>query len=160
MTIYVGADHAGFSLKEVLRVFLEKSGHEVIDCGAYTFDAVDDYPDFIKKVAEHVSKNARSRGIVLGGSGQGEAMVANRYAGVRCAVFYGPVAPKILIDAEGHASSDPYAMVKLERLHNDANVISIGARFVAPLEAQRAVELFLSTPFSAGERHVRRIAKF
>ena len=160
MTIYVAADHAGFTLKEVIRSFLEKSGHIVIDCGAYKMDPIDDYPDFINKAARLVSKDLRTRAIVFGGSGQGEAMAANRHPGVRCAVFYGPMAPKLLIDAEGNASTDPYSIVKLERLHNDANALSIAARFVTPLEAQRAVELFLGTAFSGGERHVRRIAKF
>jgi ribose 5-phosphate isomerase B len=160
MTIYLAADHAGFTLKEALRVFLEKSGHNVIDCGAYKLDPIDDYPDFISKAAKLVSKDLRARAIILGGSGQGEAMVANRYDGVRCAVFYGPMQPKLMIDAEGHASNDPYSIVKLERLHNDANILSLGARFITPTEAQRAVELFLQTEFSAGERHIRRISKF
>lgn len=160
MTIYIAADHAGYKLKETLRVWLSGAGHHIIDCGAYEFNPIDDYPDFVEKAAKLVARDGHARGVIIGGSGQGEAMVANRLMGVRAAVFYGPVQPKMLIDVEGHASTDPFEIVKLERVHNDANILSIGARFVTPLEAQKAVEIFLATGFSSSERHARRIKKF
>ena len=94
MKIYVATDHAGFQLKESLKKFLIQAGYEVEDCGAYTFNKDDDYPDFVRKAAEQVSKEPKnSRGIVIGGSGEAEMMVANKYKGVRCALFYTPAAP-------------------------------------------------------------------
>src|SRR5581483_3001886 len=87
MKIYLGTDHAGFELKEKLKTFLQEKGYEVEDCGAYSFDKEDDYPDFIGKTAEKVSQSPNDFGIVIGGSGQGEAMVANKYNNVRCALF-------------------------------------------------------------------------
>lgn len=163
MKIYIGTDHAGFELKEKLKVYLEEleQGFEVQDFGAFNFVEDDDYPDYIKQVAEAVAKDhaegragAGSFGIVLGGSGQGEAMCANRTAGVRAAVFY---AQKELIS--GTESSDSFEIVKLAREHNDANVLSLGVRFLTEDEAKFAVELFLNTKFSGDERHVRRINK-
>ena len=163
MKIYIASDHAGFELKSVLSKELKDANYELVDCGAETFEPSDDYPDFIAKVAEAVqSDQTQSQvfGIVIGGSGQGEAMVANRTSGIRAAVFYGPVAPKQAIDIEGELTADPYAIVRLERLHNNANVLSIGARFVSVDEAKNAVKVFLTTSFSENERHVRRISKF
>ena len=114
------------------------------DFGAFSYDENDDYPDFVKLAAEAVSKNPSDRAIVLGGSGQGEAMVANRYKGVRAAVLY----------------KFDEGIIKLFREHNDANVLSLGARFLEEKDALRVVELWLNTPFSGEERHSRRIAKF
>lgn len=144
MKVFLGADHAGFALKEQIKRWLVAQGCEVEDRGAFSLDPEDDYPDFIAPVAQAVSEDpVNRRGIVLGGSGQGEAMVANRFAGVRAAVYYG-------------GSED---IVALSREHNDANVLALGARFVSEEEAIAAVERWLATPFSGDERHVRRIKK-
>lgn len=162
MKIFIGADHAGFELKEKLKVYLNELAldYEIIDKGAFKYDADDDYPDFIKPVAEAVSQNKESRGIILGGSGQGEAMCANRIAGVRAAVFYGDGLPQEAVNIEGKKSIDPYEIIKLAREHNNANVLSIGVRFVSEDQAKFAIELFLRTEFSGEERHIRRLAKF
>lgn len=148
MRIVVGTDHAGFGLKEKLLPFLKELGHEVEDKGALEYNESDDYPDFVSKVAEEISKNADStlvRGIVLGGSGQGEAMVANKYKFVRTMEYYGP--------------STGLSIVEDSRQHNDSNILSLGARFITEEEAKSAVKLWLETPFSGEERHVRRINK-
>lgn len=160
MTIYLAADHAGFALKEAVKAQLLKGKDEVIDCGANTLDPADDYPDYIAKAAALVASNHESRAFIFGGSGQGEAMVANRYKGVRCAVFYGPVKPKEAVDVEGHNSDDPFIIIHLERQHNNANMLSFGARFVSTEEALKAVTEFLATPFSNADRHIRRLNKF
>jgi ribose 5-phosphate isomerase B len=159
MTVYLAADHAGFKLKGEIFAALNKQ-YEVIDCGAYVLDPVDDYPDFMSKAAQLISAHPQNRAIIIGGSGQGEAMVANRYKGVRCAVFYGPHLPKESIDIEGRQSADEFEIVRLERTHNDANVLSLGARFITTEEALSAVQIFLETQFFLEERHVRRIMKF
>ncbi|MEE9166169.1 MAG: RpiB/LacA/LacB family sugar-phosphate isomerase [Candidatus Neomarinimicrobiota bacterium] len=142
MTIYLGSDHAGFELKETIKTFLEEKGFEIEDKGAFWYDAEDDYPDFIRPVAEAVALDPESRGIILGGSGQGEAMVANRVTGIRAAVYYG----------------GPDDVVKLSRQHNNANILSLGARFVGSEFAVKAVEMWLGTPFDGG-RHDRRTKK-
>lgn len=144
MKIYLGTDHAGFELKEKLKPFLAELGHEVEDLGAFTFDENDDYPDFISKVASTVSDETDSRGIIFGKSGQGEAMAANRQAGIRAGVFYG-----------GNLE-----IVKLLREHNNSNILSLGAGFISEDEAKDAVKIWLETPFSGDERHIRRISKF
>lgn len=160
MEVFLGTDHAGFDLKEEVKGFLEQKGYEVQDCGAHFFDKDDDYPDFISLAAKGVSKNPdTTRGIIFGGSGQGEAMVANKIKGVRCVVFYGPKLPVGAADASGRESTDPFELIRLAREHNNANMLSFGARFVTPEETFQAVELFLRTPFSAEERHKRRIDK-
>ena len=161
MKIYIGSDHAGYELKEKLKVYLNELalGYEVIDKGAFKYDADDDYPDFVRPVAEAVVADKDSRGIILGGSGQCEAICANRIKSVRAAVFYGGVMAKEAVDVEGRKSTDPFEIIKLARLHNNANILSIGARFVSVDEAKFAVELFLSTLFSESERHTRRINK-
>lgn len=141
--VYLATDHAGFELKEKVKEFLKQEGYEVEDCGAYSLDPEDDYPDFISKAAEAVSKDTSSKAIILGGSGQGEAIVANKFPNVRCAVYYG-----------GQSE-----MPKITREHNDSNVLSLGARFQTAEEACNAVKLFLGTPFSKEERHTRRIEK-
>lgn len=143
MKIFIGTDHAGFELKEDLLVFLRAHGHDVEDFGAHSFEALDDYPDFIRPVAEAVARDPESRGIILGGSGQGEAMCANRVKGARATVYYG----------------GPFDIAVLSREHNDANILSIGARFVEEDEAKEVVRVWLETPFSGAEKHARRIAK-
>jgi len=146
-TIHIGSDHAGFDLKNAIIRFLEQKHYEVVDHGAYEFDADDDYPDFILPVAIAVAEDKDTRGIILGGSGQGEAMVANRVQGVRATVFYG----------EPEYSDE--SIINLSRQHNDANVLSIGARFVTEEEALEAIDMWLETAFSGEDRHIRRIAK-
>ena len=161
MKIFLCSDHAGYALKEKLKVFLGSLGHEVEDKGAFQYQPDDDYPDFIKPVAEAVSKDAEnSKGIILGGSGQGEAMCANKISGVRAAVFYGPMLAKDVVDIMGIESNDPFEIVRLSRLHNDANILSLSSRFASEDEAIQAVQVFLETPFSGDERHVRRLGKF
>lgn len=160
MKIYIGADHAGYELKEKLKIYLSELEYIVEDKGAFSYDANDDYPDFARPVAEAVAGNKESFGIIIGGSGQGEAMCANRIAGVRAAVFYGESIAKEAVDISGRTSVDPFEIILLERRHNNANILSIGARFVSPDEAKFAIELFLTKKFSGDERHIRRIAKF
>lgn len=141
--IYIGSDHAGFELKEKLKPFVTSLGYEVVDLGADTYDSQDDYPDMCKPVAVAVANEALSLGIVLGGSGQGEAIVANRIKGIRACVYYG----------------GPLDIIALSREHNDSNILSIGARMILESEAMEAVKLWLDRPFSGDERHVRRIKK-
>lgn len=143
MKIFLGADHAGFELKEKVKVFLRGLGHEVADEGAFKFDPADDYPDFVEIVAKMVASDPESRGIVFGGSGQGEAMCANRFKRVRAAVYYG--------------GRDE--VIKLSREHNNANILSIGARFVEEERAKEMIKLWLETSFSGDDRHIRRITK-
>ena len=146
LKIYIGSDHAGFELKGKLIEFLKNLGHEVEDKGAYSLDPQDDYPDFVKPVAEAVSKDPNSRGIVLGGSGQGEAICANKFKGIRAMTYYAP-------------SRGEVSIIKDSRSHNDSNILSLGARFLEANEALEATKLWLETPFSRDERHVRRISK-
>lgn len=160
MKVYLATDHAGFELKGKLKTFLSKLGYEVQDFGAFEYNPDDDYPDFISKAAEAVSKDPEnSKAIVLGGSGQAEAMVANKFKEVRCALFYAAAAPLGAADITGRKSEDIFEMIRLTREHNNANVLSIGARFVSEEEAKEAVKLWLATPFSNEERHKRRIDK-
>ncbi len=157
MKIYLGSDHAGFELKEKIKKFLsyEYNKYEVVDFGAFALDPSDDYPDFVRPVALAVANDPENaRGIVLGGSGQGEAMVANRISGVRAAVYYGPA---VALAKEGGGSDE---IIKLSRQHNNANILSLGARFLNEEEVFKAIKLWLDTPFSGDERHKRRIAKF
>lgn len=147
--VYIGTDHAGFKLKEELIPFIKSLGYEVHDCGATKFEDGDDYPDYVSVVAKTVGLNPEHNiGIVLGGSGQGEAIVANRYPNVRAIVFYGN---------PGIFSKDE--IIILGRLHNDSNVLSLGARFLKLADAKKAVKLWLDTAFSNEERHTRRIKK-
>jgi len=143
MKIAIGGDHAGFELKKVLTSYLGSLGHEVEDMGPRIFDEADDYPDYCVLVAERVGKSEADKGIVIGSSGQGEAIAANRVRGVRAVVYYG-------------GNKD---IVRLSREHNDANVLSLGARFLTEEEARQALNLWLSTPFRGEERHARRIRK-
>ena len=130
------------------------------DCGAESFNSNDDYQDFIAKAAEAVSADPEnSRGIIFGGSGQAEAMVANKFKNVRCALFYSAVSPLGAADVTGRTSSDPFEMIRLTREHNNSNMLSIGARFVSEENAKKAIELWLINQFTGEERHVRRIEK-
>ncbi len=137
MKIAIGSDHAGFQYKEVIREFLKKLGHEVRDLGTFS-DTPVDYPLFIRPVAEAVARGECERGIVLGGSGNGEAIVANRVHGVRCALCWN------------------VESARLGRQHNNANVISIGERMMPLQTALDIVQTWLDTPFEGG-RHQRRI---
>ena len=141
MRVFLGSDHAGFELKARLVEHLTNLGHDAVDCGATTFDAEDDYPAPCIVAASRTAADPDSVGIVIGGSGNGEQIAANKVRGIRAALVW---------------SDDTAA---LAREHNDANVISIGARNHAEADAFRFVELFLATPFSQGERHRRRIAQ-
>ena len=144
MTIYLSSDHAGFTLKNHLVQYLNGLGYTIVDKGPYSEDPQDDYPDMVALVAEEVLKEPNSvKGIVLGGSGQGEAIAANRFKGIRAAVYYGGA-----LD-----------VIRLSREHNDANILSLGARLVSESEAEEAVKVWLETPYSKEERHSRRIAK-
>lgn len=158
--IFIASDHAGFALKNALAEHLRTLGYAVEDMGAHTLDPEDDYPDFMTPLAKRVADELGARGIIIGGSGQGEAMCANRIPGIRAAVFYGPMRVTAALDIEGGRSEDGYDAVRLPRRHNDANVLAIGARFVSGEEAEEAVHIFLETPFSTSARHARRLAKF
>jgi ribose 5-phosphate isomerase B len=142
MKIHIATDHAGLDLKNIIRNYLISKGHEVTDHGAHEYDALDDYPDYIFPCAKAVASDLESRGIILGGSGQGEAMAANRVKGVRAAVFY----------------NGPVEIVKLSREHNNANILSLGARFMTQDEIYGVIEMWLDEPFGGG-RHQRRIDK-
>lgn len=143
MKVYIASDHAGFEMKRELIPFLSANGFDVTDFGPTTYVHEDDYPDYVSKVAEVVSKQLLTQGIVIGGSGEGEAMVANRFKNIRAVVYYG---------GSKH-------ILTLSREHNDANVLSLGARFMTTQEAKEAVLLWLRTSFSNDERHIRRIKK-
>ena len=145
--VYLASDHAGFELKEEIKQYLLGLGMEVEDMGAFEINPDDDYPDFVRPVAQKVALRqaqgeSNAYGIVLGGSGQGEAIAANKVQGIRTAVYYG-------------GSLD---IVKLSRAHNDANILSLGARFLTAEQAKEAVRLWIETPFEGG-RHERRIRK-
>ncbi|MFH0804070.1 MAG: RpiB/LacA/LacB family sugar-phosphate isomerase [Candidatus Zambryskibacteria bacterium] len=154
MKIFFAADHAGFEMKNALIEYVKGLEFEVEDCGAYELNPNDDYPEFIKKAAQAVSEAPEGRrAIVLGGSGQGEAIVANKFPNVRAVEYYGPAS------AEASAGKGNLEVVKLSREHNNANVLSLGARFLSLDEAKEAVKLWLETSFSDEERHKRRISK-
>jgi len=172
MKLHIGTDHAGFEIKTKLTEYLTGQGHEVIDHGAFVYDETDDYPDFVKPVAHAVSVDPASRGIIIGGSGQGEAMCANRHQGARATVYYGcGVIPDLIRDpgyndntldsssGAGMTNTSNTQIVKISREHNNANILSLGARFITDDEAFSAVQAFLETEFSHDERHVRRLAK-
>ena len=172
--IYLASDHRGFELKNKIKEWLKEWGYEYEDMGAFEFNEDDDYPDFISKAAEAVANDPeRSRGIILGASGQGEAMVANRHKNVRAVVFYGPPFQfkempwlKWLLFSTGGVVVPQNLefpifkkLVKLSREHNDANVLSLGASFIDYNVAKNVIKLWLETSFSGDERHVRRINK-
>ena len=137
MKISLGTDHAGFAYKEEVKRFLQSLGHEVTDFGTHSTDRVD-YPDFIRPAALAVASGACERGVVFGGSGNGEAMAANRIKGIRCALCWN------------------VESARLSRLHNDANMLSLGERMMSRETALDIVKMWLETPFEGG-RHVRRI---
>jgi ribose 5-phosphate isomerase B len=139
--LYLGSDHAGFELKTFLLEHLTSLGHEVVDVGPAVFDADDDYPPFCIATARRVVADSGSLGVVIGGSGNGEQISANKVVGCRAALVW---------------STETAA---LAREHNDAQVMGIGARMHSPAEAAEIVKTFLATPFSGGERHCRRIAQ-
>jgi ribose 5-phosphate isomerase B len=143
MTLILASDHAGFSLKESIKKFLQDKGYSIDDVGAHSLIPDDDYPEYMSRAGMKVAADLKgeTKAIIFGHSGQGEAVVANRFPGVRAVVYYG-----------GNES-----IIKLSREHNDANVLSIGAGFVSEEEAKKAIELWLVTPFSGEERHARRI---
>ncbi|GAA1509178.1 ribose-5-phosphate isomerase [Sphaerisporangium rubeum] len=141
MRVYLAADHAGHELKNHLVTWLKDQGHDVADHGAYVYDAEDDYPVFVLRAAEAVAADPDGLGVVIGGSGNGEQIAANKVVGIRAALAW---------------SEETAA---LGRKHNDANVVAIGARMHTVEEATRLVEVFLSTPFSGDERHRRRITQ-
>ena len=158
MTIFIAADHAGIHLKKQLIQYLKVKEFEVEDCGAYELNEADDYPDFIIPCAQKVAKDKESLGIVIGGSGQAEAIAANKVRGVRTVVFYGPILPHGAADVTGRLSRDAYEMVRLTRMHNNANVLSLGARFLTGDEAKKAVSAFLENKFECN-RHASRLDK-
>src|SRR3989344_4012990 len=143
MKIYIASDHAGFELKKDLIEHLRSKDIEVEDCGAYEFDPDDDYPDFIYPCAQKVANDPGSLGIVIGASGQGEAICANKVKGVRAALFYG----------------GDLDLVKRSKDHNDANILSLGAKFLSTGDAKKAVDLWVGEAFSNEQRHKRRIGK-
>ncbi|MCK5022244.1 MAG: RpiB/LacA/LacB family sugar-phosphate isomerase [Candidatus Pacebacteria bacterium] len=144
MKILITSDHAGFELKKEIISYLKELNFEVEDKGPFEYQSEDDYPDFIKPVADEVSKNPEKlKAIVIGGSGQGEAIVANRLKNVYAVIYY----------------AHNLEIIKLSREHNNANILSLGARFISSDDAKEAVKLWLETPFSGDERHLRRINK-
>lgn len=139
MRVHIGGDHAAWELHQELVTWLAEQGHEVVDHGPFAYDAVDDYPVFVLRAAQAVAGDADSRGVVLGGSGNGEQMAANKVAGIRAALCY---------DTE---------LARLAREHNDAQIISIGARMQDSALAKEMVATFLTTEFTGEERHQRRV---
>lgn len=142
MKIILATDHAGFDLKNHIKDYLEKEKYQVEDFGAYEYDSMDDYPDFIIPAARVVANSENTFGVIFGGSGQGEAMAANRIKGARALVYY----------------DGPKKIIKLSRKHNDANILSLGARFISKEKAIDVIKLWLKTPFE-GDRHLERIKK-
>ena len=151
-TILIASDHAGFELKSELMPYLRGLGYEVKDFGANEFNPEDDYPDFVVPLAKEVSESSGAKqGIIIGGSGQGEAMCANRFPNVRAVVFNGQYKPE-------DGRHIPHE-IPTSRDHNNANILSLGARFLNEAEAKEAVKLWLETPFSGETRHARRLEK-
>jgi ribose 5-phosphate isomerase B len=159
MKIALSTDHAGFVPLQKLQAYLESGGHECLNFGPLQYDPADDYPDFIKPAADAVANGDCEFGIIFGSSGQGEAIVANRVPGVRCGVYYGPATPNGVIDAEGNTALDEFEILRLSRQHNDANMLSLAGRFLDEEEIEQAVTIWLKTPFSNIDRHIRRIKK-
>jgi ribose 5-phosphate isomerase B len=139
MKIHLGCDHAGFEFKNILKAHLTQLGHQVVDHGAHEYDALDDYPAFCIKAAQAVAADAESLGIVIGGSGNGEQIAANKVIGVRAALGWSK------------------QTAQLSREHNNANVMGLGARMHGTAEAIEIAETFINTEFSNDERHKRRI---
>ncbi len=156
MKVYLASDHGGFELKNKLLTYVRKLGYEAEDCGALTFDVNDDYPEIIANAARRVSYDVASgidsRGVILGGSGQGEAIVANRFKGVRAVVYYGPA-----VRPQKDSAGLTLDMLVSTRIHNNANVLSLGGRFMTEDEIKTAVQKWLSAVFPGEARHLRRI---
>lgn len=162
MKIAVTTDHTGLAYGDVyaqLQAHLRHLGHEVQDFGPQNLDMADDYPDLVFPAAEAVASGQCEAAVIMGGSGQGEAMAANRVKGVRCTLFYGPAVARQPVDAEGRESDDPYEILRLSRQHNHANVLSLSARFLTLDEMKTAVQVWLETPYSEEDRHARRVRK-
>jgi len=152
--VYFASDHAGYQMKGMLLAYVrDELGHEVEDCGAFALDKDDDYPDLIRPCAEKVSADPGSFGIIAGASGQGEAMAANRVPGARAGVYYGD--PGV---AQTDAGGKELSLIASMRAHNDANILSLGLRFLSEEAAKDAIRVFLATPFDGG-RHERRVRK-
>ncbi|HMS22218.1 MAG TPA: RpiB/LacA/LacB family sugar-phosphate isomerase [Candidatus Levybacteria bacterium] len=141
MKVYLGTDHAGFAYKERLKPIIKKIGYDPIDCGAFSYDKDDDYPDFCAEAARKVASEAGSFGVVFGKSGAGECIAANKINGIRAF---------LAVNRQN---------VQLAREHNDANVMSIGLDFIKGEDLETLLTTFLKTPFSKEERHIRRIEK-
>lgn len=139
MRVHIGGDHAAYEMQRDLVGWLAEHGHEVVDHGPQDYDALDDYPVFVLRAAEAVAADPASLGVVLGGSGNGEQMAANKVEGIRAGLAWTP------------------ELARLTREHNDARVLSLGARFLSLEDAREIVRTFLETPFSGEERHQRRI---
>ena len=139
MRVHLGSDHAGFELKQHLAAHLTRSGHEVVDHGPHVYDAQDDYPPMCFAAAEAVVADTGSLGIVIGGSGNGEQIAANKVKGIRAGLAYNTV------------------MARLTREHNNANVLALGGRMQSLADALEMAKVFLDTPFSEDPRHIRRI---
>lgn len=158
MKIYIASDHTGFEIKEKVKKYLGDRQYPVQDCGAFRVDPDDDYPQYIHTAAKYVGANPDiDRGIIFGGSGQGEAIVANKTKGVRCGLIYAPVSGERAINIEGVKSDNPLVIVDLIREHNDANMISFGVRFLAEEEILRAIDVWLQAKGPVHERHIRRV---
>ena len=139
MRLHIGSDHAGLELKNELLAHLVNTGHDVTDHGPYEYDALDDYPDFCIPAAQAVAKDTNSLGIVIGGSGNGEQIAANKVAGIRAVLAWS------------------IETAKLGKEHNNANVVAIGGRMHSIDDCKAIIDAFIATPFSNDERHVRRI---
>jgi ribose 5-phosphate isomerase B len=150
MKIYIGTDHAGFGFKEKIVECLKGEGHEIIDKGAYEYDEHDDYPDFVIPVAQEICKDPEARGIILGATGQAEAFTANKFPCVRAIVYYGE--SECVVDDEAD-------IIVRSREHNNSNILSLGVRYLKEQDALSAITLWLKTPYSADERHIRRLGK-
>lgn len=142
--VFFASDHAGFELKRELVAYANELGYETEDFGALAFDAEDDYPDFVLPLAKRIAAETDARGVIVGRSGQGEAMCANRIQNARAIVFYGGT----------------QEIIQLAREHNNANILSIGAQFITVEDAKQAIKNFIELPFSDSPRHARRLAKF
>src|SRR3989344_5770157 len=157
MKVYFASDHGGFEIKNKLVEFVrDELGHEVEDCGALPPDPADDYPEIIalaaRKLSADEASGKKSRAIIAGASGQGEAMVANRFKHVRCGVYYGEAARR-----QTDMSGKQLDILSSPREHQNANCLSLGLRFLTLEEAKEAVQRWLSTPYPGEERHARRI---
>jgi ribose 5-phosphate isomerase B len=151
MKIFIGTDHAGFTLKEKLVSSLKAQGHDVVDKGAFEYDENDDFPDFTIPVAEEVSKNPNgAKGIILGATGEAEAIVANKFPHTRAVVYYGNT--QSVVDDEAD-------VLVRSRAHHDTNILILGVRYLTEDSMLNAINSWLNTPFSGEEKYVRRNAK-